>query len=36
MKDLRKNGVFVIEPKGKNIYLGSKIGKINKREDTLL
>ena len=36
MKDFSINEVCVIEPKDKNIYLGSKNGKIQKREDTSL
>ena len=31
-----KNGVYGIQPKNRDIYLGSKIGKIYKREDTIL
>ena len=31
-----KNDIYGIRPLNRNIYLGSKIGKIYKREDTVL
>ena len=36
MKDIIKNDIYFIAPKNKNIYLGSNIEKIYKREDTIL